>query len=50
MLISAWIIFSFVIGFIARNNGQSFWLWTIISLIIDPVGGGLLYWLFIGRK
>ena len=39
MIIGAWIVLSFVAGFIAQNKGRSFWVFFWLSILLSPVVG-----------
>lgn len=45
-----WIVVAIIIGSCANSRGRSFLLWFMISIIIGPVFGAILYNIVVRSK
>ncbi len=45
-----WMMASALVGWCARSRGRSFWLWFMVSLILDPLFGAVLYNMVVRSK
>lgn len=43
ILLLLWIGASIVIGKLAQASGRSFFIWFVISMLIDPIFGAILF-------
>ncbi|EMH4163781.1 hypothetical protein RJ498_003076 [Pluralibacter gergoviae] len=50
IILLLWVGASVVIGKLAQASGRSFFLWFIISLLIDPIFGAILFAVVVRSK
>lgn len=43
LIVILWITLAIVLGFTAKANGRSFWVWFILGMIIDPILAWIVY-------
>jgi uncharacterized membrane protein YhdT len=50
ILLLLWIGASIVIGKLAQASGRSFFIWFVISMLIDPIFGAILFAVVVRSK
>lgn len=43
MIFVLWVLLAFGLGLVAKGRGDSFWVWFVLALVIDPLLAGIIY-------